>query len=124
MEEKGLILYRTLGDLETGLELSFRLHGTELGNKAKIDIFVHYIDNDKIYWTSYMAPKFQKQVKYMVSKFQIVPVQFMGIEIHVPYPTVRYLREHYGKRWYIPVKSKGEGGDYDYRTSPTSIVPN
>ena len=122
MEEKGLILYRTLGNLETGLELSFRLSGTELGNKAKIDIFVHYLEDDNIYWSSYMAPKFEKQVKYMVSNFDLQSVKFMDCEVNVPYPTVKYLREHYGKEWYIPVKSKGEGGTYDYRSSPMSIV--
>jgi phosphorylcholine metabolism protein LicD len=122
MAEKGLKLYRTLGSLETGLELSFRLNGTKIGKKAKIDIFLHYRYDDKIFWTSYMAPQFKKKIKYQVSNFVLKSVNFMDVIVNVPYPTVKYIREHYGQNWYIPIKTKGQGGSYDYRSSPKSIV--
>lgn len=122
MAKKGLRLYRTLGCLETGLELSFRLNGTKLGRHAKIDIFLHYRDGDNIYWTSYAAPQFKKRIKYQVSNFVLKPVNFMDITVNVPYPTIKYIREHYGEKWYIPIKTKGQGGTYDYRTSPTSVT--
>lgn len=122
MEEKGLILYRTLGNYDTGLELSFRLNGTKLGKKAKVDIFLHYHNNDKIYWSSYKAPDFTEKIIYQVSKFDLKPINFMGIEVNVPYPTLSYVRQHYGHKWYTPIKTKGQGGKYDYRSSPTSIV--
>ena len=44
MKKVGLKLYRTLGDLDGGLELSFFLPGTKLGRWAKVDIFLHYKD--------------------------------------------------------------------------------
>lgn len=122
MAEKGLILYRTLGNVKDGLELSFRLKGTRLGKHAKIDIFLHYKENDNIYWISYIAPKFKKVIKYQVSDFILKPVNFMDTTINVPYPTVKYIREHYGSDWYISTKPNILGGSYDYRTSPTSIV--
>jgi hypothetical protein len=122
MADKGLFLYRTLGDVKTGLELSFRLPGTSLGKNAKIDIFLHYKTGDKIFWSSYIAPLFKKKIKYQVSNFILKPVNFMDVVVNVPHPTVKYIREHYGDKWYIPLKPKAYGGNYDYRTTPKSIV--
>jgi hypothetical protein len=122
MSDKGLKLYRILGDVNNGMELSFKLYGTEVGKHAKIDIFLHYKENDKIYWITYSPPKYEKRIKYQVSKFILKSVKFMGITVNIPYPTIKHIREHYGEKWYIPIKSKGAGGTYDFRTSPSSIV--
>jgi len=83
---------------------------------------LHYRDGDKIWWSSYIAPKFTKKIKYEVSNFILKPVNFVGVVVNVPYPTIKYMREHYGEHWYIPLKPKSYGGTYDYRSTPTSIV--
>jgi hypothetical protein len=122
MSEKGLKLYRILGDVKNGMELSFKMYGTEIGKYAKIDIFLHYKENDKIFWVTYSPPTYEKKIKYQVSKFILKSVRFMDIVVNVPYPTIKYIREHYGSKWFIPMKSKGMGGQYDFRTTPKSIV--
>lgn len=122
MSEKGLKLYRILGNLENGMELSFRLPDTSIGKQAKIDIFLHYKNNDKIYWVTYSPPEYKKQIKYQVSNFILKPIKFIDTIVNIPYPTIRYIREHYGNEWFIPIKSKGMGGSYDFRTTPKSIV--
>lgn len=119
MISEGFIHYRTLGDKETGLELSFRLPNTELGKNAKIDIFLHYTDNDKYSWYSYIYPEFKKKIKYSVNKFLLKKVKFVGLNVNVPYPTLNYITEHYGKDWMIPKKPFTE---YIYYKSPKSIV--
>jgi hypothetical protein len=122
MKKQGFHHYRTLGNVKTGLELSFRLLGTPLGKAAKIDIFLHYKNGDKISWQSYKAPKFKVPVKYQVPKFTIKKVKFMNLDVYVPYPTIKYIEHHYGKKWYIPNKPKWLGGTYSYKSSPESIV--
>jgi phosphorylcholine metabolism protein LicD len=122
MINNGFDFYRQLGNLETGLELSFRLKDCDIGKKAKIDIFVHYPHNNKIRWHTYMAPEFKKKITYQVTNFDLKKVKFMGINVHVPYPTVKYIREHYGNNWYIPNKPHFLGGNYDYRLTPKSII--
>lgn len=122
MKNQGLILYRVLGNEKTGLELSFRLPNTILGKHAKVDIFLHYKNKNKIFWTSYEAPDFKKKITYQVPKFNLKSVNFMGVIVNVPNPVVKYIRNHYGQKWYIPIKSKSQGGSYDYRSSPRSII--
>lgn len=122
MGEKGLKLYRILGNINNGMELSFRLNGTAIGKFAKIDIFLHYKDKDKIYWITYSPPKYEQRIKYQVSNFILKSVKFMDVVVNVPFPTVKYIREHYGSQWFIPIKSRGFGGTYDFRTTPSSIV--
>jgi hypothetical protein len=118
MRKNGLHLYRIMGDSETGLEMSFYMPNTSIGDYARIDIFVHYLEGDQIYWTTYKAPLYQEQVKYRVSRFGLKKVKFMGLDVYVPDPTLRYIKEHYGDDWHIPKK------DYFYATSPKSIVKN
>ena len=124
MAKHKLLLYRTMGTEKDGLELSFRLNGTKMGRNAKIDIFLHYPNEKtgKTFWTSYEAPYFEKQIKYQVSNFKLKQVKFMGLKINVPNSTVKYIREHYGENWYVPIKTKAYGGTYDYRYTPKSIV--
>ena len=117
MEKEGLTLYRTWGDLDTGLELSFMLKGTSLGKSAKIDIFVHYKDDKHVSWYSYSPSK--KRLHYRVSKFDIKNVNFMGVIVGVPNPTLTYIEEHYGKDWKIPKKPFI---DYKYYSDPISLV--
>ncbi len=125
MKKQGLELYRVLGTKKTGMELSFRLPGTDLGRYAKIDIFLHYFEKDKktgknnICWFSYIAPKFKKQVKYRVPEFKIKEVNFMGVNVFVPYPTIEYIENHYGEDWMVPRKPFV---DYVYYSSPKSVV--
>ena len=120
MENNGFYLYRTLGNRETGLELSFYYKGTRIGKRAKVDIFLHYREpNGKIFWTSYEYPKFIKRLKYQVSDFKLKKVTFKEIEIYVPDPTLRYVEEHYGDDWMIP---KIPFKTYFYNKSPTSLV--
>ena len=126
MKNEGLIIYRILGSVKGGLELSFKLNGTRLGNFAKIDIFLHYYETDednnkKIYWITYSpAHTGRKKIKYRVSAFDIKNVKFMGLNVNVPYPTKKYLEDHYGKDWNVVKKWK----DYKYYKSPVSIVKN
>lgn len=119
MKKEGFILYRIWGDVENGLEMSFRLPGTLVGNYAKIDIFLHYNDNNdnSTSWYSYSPTK--KRLQYKVSKFSIRKVDFMGVEVGVPDPTLKYITEHYGEDWYIP---KRPFIDYKYHTDPVSLV--
>lgn len=123
-EKEGLKLYRTLGTLENGYELSFRMPGTPLRRHAKIDVFLHYYENNyrDIYWTSYAWPRFKRRIKYRVPAFKIGKANFMGLDVGVPTPTDKYLENHYGKDWHIPKKPKNQGGSYFYSTSPNSIV--
>ena len=85
MTKEGLVLYRILGDLDTGMELSFRLPNTAIGRIAKIDIFLHYPgknkNKNKISWFSYVAPEFKKKIEYRVSKFKLEEVDFMGLKV-------------------------------------------
>lgn len=124
MAEEGLYLYRVLGNPKDGMEMSFRLKNTPLGKYAKIDVFLHYPETDedgkKYYnWYTYAAPKFKKKIQYRVSKFKLKRVKFMGINVYVPDPTLKYIEEHYGEDWMIP---KRPFTDYIYHTSPKSIV--
>ena len=48
MKKEGLYLYRILGNKRNGMELSFRMPNTPLGKYAKIDIFLHYLESDKM----------------------------------------------------------------------------
>jgi len=126
MKKENLILYRVLGDEKTGMELSFRLPGTVLGRYAKIDIFLHYFekdskDNKYICWYSYSSPKFIRKIKYRVNAFKIKRVNFLGLEVYVPYPTIKYIEDHYGNDWMVPKKPFIE---YSYQMSPKSIVRN
>lgn len=124
MIKEGFVHYRTLGDIKTGLEESFRLPNTKLGPFAKVDIFPHYIEkdnkNNKFYtWYSYKSPEFIEKIKYRVPYFNLKKINFKGIDVCVPYPTEKYLINHYGNDWNIPKKP---GVDYHYSTSPVSIV--
>jgi phosphorylcholine metabolism protein LicD len=120
MREKGLYLYRVLGSLKTGMELSFYLPHTPRYQRAKIDIFIHKNKGPKTCWFSYSKEKDSK-LKYCVSKFKLKEVDFLGIKVNVPDPAKKYLEEHYGKDWRIP-KSNGALGDYNYSSSPISLV--
>ena len=76
-------------------------------------------DNNKIYWVTYSPMSSgRKKIKYMVDAFNLKSVKFMGQDVYVPYPTDKYLEQHYGKDWYIPKKWQ----DYKYYKSPVSIV--
>ena len=126
MRKEGLIHYRTYGSPDLGMELSFRYPGTLLGRNAKIDIFLHYLEkdeegNNKVFWISY-APfkKNKKRIKYRVDAFNLKKANFLGMEYHVPYPTLNYIKQHYGDDWMIPKKP----GKYLYYKSPKSIVKN
>jgi hypothetical protein len=124
MINEGFVHYRTLGDIENGLEESFRLPNTKLGPFAKVDIFPHYIEtdnkNNKYYtWYSYKSPEFIEKIKYRVPYFKLKKINFKGIDVCVPDPTEEYLINHYGNDWNIPKKA---GIDYHYSTSPNSIV--
>lgn len=123
MKKEGLYLYRILGNKKTGMELSFRKLGTPLGKYAKIDIFLHYHENYKnnkyICWYTYAAPHFKKKIKYRVNSFEIKKVNFLGINVYVPHPTIKYIENHYGKDWMIPKKPFTE---YIYYKSPVSLV--
>jgi fukutin len=119
MTEEGFVLYRVWGSLHNGMELSFYLPGTSIGMHAKIDIFLHYRDKGKkgtVSWYSYSPTK--KKIQYRVSDFELRSVKFMGTNVYVPYPTLKYIEEHYGSDWMVPKRP----GDYSYHQSPTSIV--
>jgi hypothetical protein len=136
MKNNGLLLYRVLGTEEDGYELSFYMPTRKFKKMAKIDIFLHYneiIDNKKyIYWKSYIyndnsQPKFMNfqndrnvEVKYRVPHFTLKKVKFMNIDVHVPNPTLTYIKHHYGETWNIPIKKD----KYSFKSSPVSIVKN
>lgn len=120
MSKRGLYLYRVLGSLTTGMELSFYLPRSATYHRAKIDIFVHQDKGPKTCWFSYNKDK-NKKLQYCVSKFDLEEVDFLGIKVNVPNPVKRYLEEHYGKDWRIP-KSNGMLGEYNYSSSPISLV--
>lgn len=117
MKAENLILYRTWGDIENGLELSFRMPGSCIGKSAKIDIFLHYTTDNTVSWYSYSPTK--KKLQYRVSKFDIKDVDFMGVTVGVPNPTLKYIEEHYGDDWFIPKRPFTE---YRYFSDPISIV--
>jgi hypothetical protein len=123
MANQNLHLYRILGNVRDGLELSFRMLNTTLGRHAKIDIFLHYNEvhdgKNMISWYTYASPTFTKKIKYRVSHFDLEKVNFSGTKVYVPSPTLRYVEEHYGKDWMVPKKPFSE---YIYHSSPTSIV--
>ncbi len=120
MTDKGFKLYRVLGNQEDGMELSFRKEkGHRLGRYAKVDIFLHYPENGYISWYTYKYPEFKEKIQYRVSKFKLTSINFMGLQVNVPEPTLGYILEHYGEDWTIPKKA---GINYFYATSPKSIV--
>ena len=121
MKKEGLIYYRTLGDPINGMEMSFRLPYTRLGRLAKLDLFLHYQSNDKIYWFAFAQWRKNKKIKYQINNFQLKEINFMNLNVNVPYPTEKYLEEHYGKDWRIPKKPFKE---YSFFKSPISIVNN
>lgn len=125
MKKEGFFNYRNLGKLDTGYEMSFYLRKSKIKKYAKIDIFVHNTEtvNGKkmIYWSSYKRPDYKEQIKYRVSYFDIRPVFFYNIPVNIPLNTEKYLREHYGDNWRIPIKPNKHLGYY-YATSPVSIV--
>ncbi len=125
MSTRGLYLYRVLGTLKTGMELSFYLPYTPTLQRAKIDIFIHQDKNGdtgvpKTCWYSYNVEK-NRKLKYCVSQFKLKEIDFLGIKVNVPDPVKKYLEEHYGKDWRIP-KSSGALGEYHYSSSPKSLV--
>lgn len=117
MKNENLILYRTWGDIDNGLELSFRMPETCIGKHAKIDIFLHYNTDEHTSWYSYSPTK--KRLQYRVSKFDIKDVDFMGVTVGVPNPTLKYIEEHYGDDWFIPKRPFTE---YRYFSDPVSII--
>jgi len=117
MKVENLILYRTWGDVENGLELSFRMPGSSIGKHAKIDVFLHYNKDNYTSWYSYSPTK--KRLHYRVSKFDIKEIDFMGVTVGVPNPTLKYIEDHYGNDWFIPKRPFTE---YRYFSDPVSIV--
>ncbi len=120
MKKEGFKLYRVWGEINNGMELSFYIPNTPLGMHAKIDLFLHYRNVGKpntISWFTYSPSK--KKIHYRVKKFSLKKVNFLGLHVYVPYPTVDYIEEHYGLDWMIPKKPNS---DYSYYRSPTSIV--
>lgn len=122
MNKRGLHLYRILGTLETGMEISFYLEASPVSHRAKVDIFVHKDEGLKTCWYTYTVDK-AKKLKYCVTKFNLQKVDFLGLKVNVPDPVKKYLEEHYGKDWRIP-KSNGVLGDYNFSSSPISLVNN
>lgn len=125
MQREGLELYRVWGDKDSGMELSFRLASSPIKSWAKIDIFLHYRDSTSygkpvVWWSSYAPGPDGKKLKYRVSEFSLGLANFLGEEFLVPYPTQKYIEEHYGKDWRVP---KRPGVDYSYHSSPMSLVP-
>lgn len=120
MSRAGLYLYRVYGTLQTGMELSFYAPYKPTRRRAKVDIFVHVEDDDKICWFSYNKER-TKKLQYCVSKFDLEKVDFFGVKVNIPNPAKKYLEEHYGKDWRIP-KSNGIAGEYNYESSPISLV--
>lgn len=116
--ENGFDLYRYKGKLETGCEFSFYYPNTILGKKAKLDLFIHYKDGDYVYWKAYNKRK-KNMITYKVPKFDLKEVEFLGINVLVPNPTINYIENHYGKDWSVP---KRPGIEYKFNTSPISIV--
>jgi hypothetical protein len=102
------------------MELSFYLPYTAGRSRAKIDIFVHQDSGPKTCWFTYNKTR-DKKLQYCVSKFDLEEVDFQGMKVNVPDPVKKYLEEHYGKDWRIP-KSNGALGDYNYSSSPISLV--
>ena len=126
--ENGFKLYRFLGDIKTGCEFSFYYPNTSIGKKAKLDIFIHYNDdNNKIYWNAFVKKNNDekkityKKIKYSVSSFNLKKVLFMGLNVYVPSPIRKYIVEHYGSDWFKP---KRPGIQYKYYISPVSISKN
>ena len=127
MGNRGLYLYRILGSLKTGMELSFYLPFSPTARRAKIDIFIHkdgsHEQEEKTCWFTYSRSEknTRKKLKYCVKKFGLKEIDFLGIKVNVPDPIKDYLEEHYGKDWRIP-KTNGMLGDYKYDSSPLSLV--
>ena len=123
LKKNGFIYYRLLGSYKNGLELSFYYPDTIIGKRAKIDIFLHYKENNNkhIYWVSYYGKNKKYRLKYRISNFTLKKVKFMDVDCWVPDPTLKYIEEHYGMDWMIP-KKPGRYGDYHYSRSPVSIV--
>ena len=125
MKKEGLFNYRNLGNLKNGYEMSFRVENFTQAYE-NIDIFVHNKETIKgkkyFYWASYEKPNYLKRIKYRVSAFDLKPVTFLGVKTFIPNNTEKYLLEHYGKNWKIPMKAVHLGGKYHYSTSPKSIV--
>ena len=125
MKKEGLFNYRNLGNLKNGYEMCFRLENFTQ-EYENIDIFVHNKETIKgkkyFYWSSYKKPNYLKRIKYRVSAFDLKPVTFLGVKTFIPNNTEKYLLEHYGKNWKIPMKGVHLDGKYDYSKSPKSIV--
>tara|TARA_B100000575_G_C23142648_1_gene665510 strand:+ start:2074 stop:2832 length:759 start_codon:yes stop_codon:yes gene_type:complete len=127
MQNNNFIHYRTFSHKGMITELSFYFKNNIIGRKAKIDIFIHYKNKDdptKIYWMSENIHT-RRPITYQISRFNIKPTIFLNQTVWVPVDTKKYLEEHYGPKWHIPIKpawiSKQSNG-YRYHSSPYSIV--
>ena len=119
LKEYGFKIYRFSGNIDDGCEFSFYYPNTIIGKKAKLDLFIHYKNENKIYWTAFAKKKNNMKIKYQVPRFTLKEADFMGVPVYIPSPTREYIESHYGKDWYKPKKP---GIDYHFYESPTSIV--
>ena len=107
-------LKHRLGNLKTGYEISF----THPETNVNIDIFIHYIEKDFIWCTSFFGicdNTKNKMCRWKFSLFNLKKIEFLNIKFNIPSNPELYLTEHYGLDWKIPKKfnyTEGLNGEY------------
>jgi len=104
---ENFIFKKQIGDIKTGAEFCFEHKQT----KVNVDIFITYtvVNDDESYtWTPTFYGKCDKAVNKMCRwknyMFYLVNTDFIGREFLIPNDPVKYLEEHYGLNWNIPLQ--------------------
>ena len=112
MHDNNLNLLHKLGKADDSLELSF------IGKEnIKLNLIFYYNETSH-YWTGGTQISDGQKFRYKFSKFELCWTEFLQIKIRVPCEAHRYITEHYGKNWMVPVKG------WQWNLHPPNLEPN
>ena len=95
LTQHGFNLHKVYGDLDRGLQYSFKRR------KIKLDLFFYYDDGDVVY---HAAWKNGQPIRYPYARFDLKRLAFRGAVFWAPADPVRFLETKYGPEWRTPVK--------------------
>jgi len=99
MEEfvrNGFQLIQLFGRLNDSFELAYTLNG------IKLDIFLHYEDEDGSIWCGGTDVPSATKFKYTTPHFSLCWTEFMDLILRIPCPTLPYITAYYGNQWSTP----------------------
>lgn len=108
MRREGFTLHRTFGELNRGLQYSFKRGG------MKLDIFIYYDEGPLVYHGAWQAGQ---PIRYSYPRFTLQPLLFRRRWFLAPADPVRFLEAKYGPDWRTPVV------DWDWAWGPKNAEP-